>query len=101
MNTKALSWSIDLMEKTVCGVNKPVYTCNQFLLTLLVVQNDGMTQRQLADRLGVDDSTVLRAYRKMGPKPEGSGCLYKRGNKIVASDHVIKCLAEHFEKFGK
>ena len=101
MNTKALSWAIDLLEKTVCGVDKPVYTCNQFLMTLLVVQNNGMTQRELADRLGLDDSTILRGYRKLGPKPEGSGCLYKKDNLIVANSHVIDALSDHFQSFGQ
>ena len=88
MNTKALNLVIELLEKTVCGVDKPVYTCTQFLMTLILLRDGPMTQRELAQKVMVDDSTILRGFRKLGPGPEGSGCLKKVGGKLVVSDHV-------------
>jgi len=95
MNELALQRVIDLLEATVVGVGKPEYSCKQFLMTLLAVQTGGITQRELAQRLGITESGVSRSYKSLGP--EGSGCLKKEGGKVVADDHVIESLKEIFK----
>ena len=90
---------IFLLTETVAGVGKPAYTCNQFLLVLYVVQAGGLTQAELARKLGVDDSTITRAFRKLGPPPEGSGCIEKIDGKVVATAHVQKALAKILDTF--
>ena len=95
MNELALQRVIDLLEATVVGVNKSEYSCRQFLMTLLVVQNNGITQRELAQRLGMTESGVSRSYKSLGP--EGSGCLAKEGGKVIADPHVVETLKEIFQ----
>jgi len=95
MNYLALQRVIDLLEATVIGVDKSEYSCRQFLMTLLVVQSGGITQRELAQRLGMTESGVSRSYKSLGP--EGSGCLNKVDGKVVADPHVIDGLAAIFQ----
>ena len=95
MNELALQRVIDLLEATVVGVDKSEYSCRQFLMTLLVVQSGGITQRELAKRLGITEGGVSRSYKSLGP--EGSGCLNKVDGKVVADPHVIDGLAKIFE----
>ena len=64
-------------------------------MTLLVVQNSGITQRELAQRLDMTESGVSRSYRSLGP--EGSGCLDKVESKVVADPHVVDALAAIFQ----
>ena len=95
MNELALERVIQLLEATVVGVDKPEYTCRQFLMTLLAVQSGGITQRELAKRLDMTDSGVSRSYKSLGP--QGSGCLDKKNGKVIADPHVVKALTEIFE----
>ena len=95
MNELALQRVIDLLKATVVGVDKSEYSCRQFLMTLLVVQSGGITQRELAKRLGITEGGVSRSYKSLGP--EGSGCLDKVDGKVVADPHVIDALAEIFQ----
>ena len=95
MNELALQRVIDLLEATVVGADKSEYSCRQFLMTLLVVQNSGITQRELAQRLGMTESGVSRSYKSLGPK--GSGCLDKVDGKVVADPHVIDALTKIFQ----
>lgn len=99
MNTKALNLVIELLEKTVCGVDKPVYTCTQFLMTLTLLRDGPMTQRELAQKVLVDDSTILRGYRKLGPGPEGSGCLKKVDGKLSVNDHVREVVKKILDNY--
>ena len=97
MNYAALQKVIELLEATVAGIGKPEYSCRQFLMTLLVVQQGGMTQRDIAKRLGITEGGVSRSYKSLGP--EGSCCLDKRDGKVIADPHVVDALAAIFENW--
>ena len=99
MNAHVLERIIFLMTETVAGVGKPAYTCNQFLMVLYVVQSGGLTQAELARKLGQDEATISRSYKKLGPGPDGSGCLTKDDGKVVAAPYVRQRLAEIFDTF--
>ena len=99
MNAHVLERVIYLLTETVAGVDRPAYTCNQFLMVLYVVQAGGLTQAELARKLGQDEATISRSYKKLGPGPEGSGCLTKEDGKVVAVHYVQERLKEIFATF--
>jgi len=95
MNTKALDKLIDVVERTV-GAYEQV-TCKQFLMVLYAIQTGGMTQKELANRVGVDQGTVSRNLKILGP--EGTGCLYKDGNLVKPSEKVVSALTGILQDF--
>mgnify|MGYP001250214589 CR=1 FL=1 len=78
-----------LLEGTV-GAKSDV-TCTQFMTVMLALMNDGMTPREMAERLDVNESTVSRNFAKLGP--DGTGCLVKEGKEIKAHQHVIDAVS--------
>ena len=95
MNTEALDKLIDVVERTVGAYEQ--FTCKQFLMVLYATQTGGVTQKELADRIGVDQGTVSRNLKVLGK--EGTGCLYKDGNLVKPSQKVIEGLTEILQDF--
>ena len=89
MDIELLYKMIALMEGTV-GAKSDV-TCTQFLTVLHALASGGMTQKDLAVRLGLNESTVSRNYKKLGP--EGTGCLLKEGKLVCAHPHVKEAIS--------
>ena len=95
MNTKALDKLIDVIERTVGAYEQ--FTCKQFLMVLYAAQTGGMTQKDLAERIGVDQGTVSRNLKILGP--DGTCCLYKEGNLVKPAEKVVSGLTEILEDF--
>ena len=94
MDYSALKSVISLVEQAVAAHEQ--VTCRQLLTVLYAAEAGGMLQKDLADKLGVTESTVSRNYKVLGP--EGTGCIRKEGDLVLPSTHVIEALEELFGK---
>ena len=94
MNGKVLKSVISLLEQTVSAHEQ--FTCRQLLTVLYAVEAGGMTQKALAAKLGVSESTISRTYKVLGP--EGSGCLCKKGELVMPDTHIIDELTALFSE---
>ena len=95
MNRDALAKVIELLERTVGA--KDTFTCKQFLTVLYCAHSGGLTQVELAEKLGGSEGAISHNYKVLGP--EGSGCLTKDGKLIKADPHVIDALTEILKIF--
>lgn len=88
MDLPALKGIISLLEEVI-GRKKDA-TCVQLLLAMYAAEADGITQKELAAKLGINESTVSRTVRILGP--EGTKCLYKEGDIIYPAERVAKMI---------
>ena len=98
MNQRALKCVIKLLEDTVVQSEKPEFSCRQLTMVMLCVQNGGMTNKDLAERLDITPGGVTRNFKSLGP--EGSDCLYKtEDGVIVPKDYVVNAITEILSEF--
>ena len=98
MNQRALKCVIKLLEDTVVQSEKPEFSCRQLTMVLLCVENGGMTNKDLAERLDITPGGGTRNYKALGP--EGSKCLYKtEDGMILPQDYVVNAITEILSEF--
>ena len=98
MNSRALKSVINLLEETVVQSEKPEFTCRQLTMVLLCVLNDGMTNKDLAERLDITPGGVTRNFKALGP--EGSDCLYKKDDgRIMPNEYVVTEITKILSEF--
>ena len=86
---------ISLLEQSVASHKE--FTCKQLLTVLYAAEAGGLTQKDLASKLGVSESTISRTLTVLGPK--GTGCLQKDGEMVLPDPHVTSALEELFGSF--
>ena len=81
---------VETVIKVIYGTVRPNpdVTLQQFTVVLQALGGDGLTRSELAELVGCDESSISKAYAKLGPS--GSCCLDERDGLIVADDHVIE-----------
>ena len=90
MNKADVQKTIKLLYGTI-GAKSDI-TCTQFLLVMTVFVEGGLTQVEIAQRLGITEGAVSRNIQKLGP--DGTGCLRKDGRIIRVDDHVIEAITK-------
>ena len=84
--------AISLLEQTVASHEQ--FTCRQLLTVLYAAEAGGLIQKDLAEKIGVDQSTLSRNFKVLGP--EGANCLCKKGDLVIPSTKVIEGLEHLF-----
>jgi len=98
MDKRALGCVITLLEETVVQTDKPEFTCRQLTMVLLCLQNDGMSNKDLAEKLGITPGGVTRNFKVLGP--DGTKCLYKDDNGLIKAErYVIEEITAILSKF--
>jgi len=95
VNRAAIASVISLLEQSIASHEN--FTCKQLLTVLYATQAGGMTQQELASKLGVNASTITRTLTVLGP--DGTGCLLKKGDMVLPDPHVLEALEELFGNF--
>jgi len=89
---------ITLLEETVVQCDKPEFTCRQLAMVLLCLQNDGMSNKDLAEKLDITPGGVTRNFTSLGP--EGTRCLYKDDNGLIkAQQYVVEEITAILSEF--
>ena len=98
MDKRALGCVIELLDKTVVQCDKPEFTCRQLAMVLLCLQNDGMSNKDLAEKLDITPGGVTRNFTVLGP--EGTRCLYKDDNGLIkAQKYVVEEITAILSEF--
>lgn len=88
MDLPALKGIISLLEEVI-GRKKDA-TCVQLLLAMYAAEAEGITQKELATKLGISESTVSRTVKILGP--DGTQCLRKEGDVVLPAERVMKMI---------
>ena len=95
MNKSVLAGIISLLEQSVASLG--CVTCRQLLTVLYAEQAGGISQKELARKLGVTEGAVSRNYETLGP--EGTKCLSKKNGLVMTDKHMSETLNELFQGF--